>query len=814
MPWLRSEPALDCGDAARLLEFSELLGELAGGVRFERSAEALRNLVPLADREQVEARRVRVAGWIRLLDEGEEPDVVGLVDLGAGLERSRTPGSEFSGEELHTLALALHALGRFGDFLARRRELAPALHADWGNPPDLGGLAGEIDRCVDDEGQIKDKASPALARLRGQIRDTRGRARSSLEGLIRDRLAGGERDLRPRIRSGRLVLPVRREQRGELPGIVHDESASGKTLFVEPLETVELNNRITSLMAEEAKECARILRALTARVGEWVDAIEDRLDAYHRLEIPLAAARLARERGWHWAEWSPAEEDRIRLVSARHPLLARYLPAGVDPVPLDLDLDANLRLLLVTGPNTGGKTVLLKTLGLLALMNQCGLPLPAGEGTRLPLFSRLQADIGDEQSIRDSRSTFSAHLARLGAMAEGAEPGTLILVDEIGDGTDPEEGSALAQSLMNHWIRRGARAVVSTHFGVLKGYAQDREGAANAAMDFDPVARRPLYTVSFGVPGSSRALATARRLGMDEDVLAEAERLLGEDALSLEALLARLERETQTATRLREEAETMRERYERLENEYAERLARVRKEERAILKEGRREAEEFLAQARRDFERSVQELRESAADRESILAGRENLDRVARALADPDPAADGPALPPLEHWRAGDRVKMRATGQTAEILEEVGAGRLRVSLKGLPVVLPLEELAPLPDGGRPAEARTRREAMDHVSYRVEEPDSYRLDLRGCTAEEARERLDGFLDDAQLAAFEFIEILHGKGGGVLRDEVRRVLARDGRVQRFNLADQNRGGSGVTVAWLTGSGGGAGGGHGRS
>ncbi len=814
MPWLRPEPALDCGDAARLLEFSELLAELAEGVRFERSAQALRELVPLADREAVEARRMRVAGWIRLLDEGEEPDVAGLADLGAGLDRCRTPGAELSGEDLRGLSLTLHALTRFGDFLARHRDLAPSLHADWGNPPDLRGLAGEIDRCIDEEGEIKDKASPALARLREQIRETRGRARSSLEGMIRERLAGGERDLRPRIRSGRLVLPVRREQRGEMPGIVHDESASGKTLFVEPLETVELNNRVTSLLAEESKECARILRALTARVAEWVDAIVGRLDAYHHLEIPLAAARLARERAWHWAEWSSAEEDRIRLVGARHPLLARYLPEGEAPVPLDLELDASLRLLLVTGPNTGGKTVLLKTLGLLTLMNQCGLPLPAGEGTRLPLFSKLQADIGDEQSIRDSRSTFSAHLARLGAMADGAAPGTLILVDEIGDGTDPEEGSALAQSLMNHWIRRGARAVVSTHFGVLKGYAQESEGAANAAMDFDPVARRPLYTVSFGVPGSSRALATARRLGMDEGVLAEAEQLLGEDALSLEALLERLERETQTATRLREEAETMRERYERLENEYGERLARVRKEERAILKEGRREAEEFLNQARSEFERSVRELRERAADRESILAGRETLDRVGEALADKDVAADGPALPPLEQWRPGDRVKMRATGQTAEILGEVGAGRLRVSLRGLPVVLPLEELAPLPEGGRPAEARVRREAMDHVAYRVEGPDSYCLDLRGCTAEEAREQLDGFLDDAVLASFEFIEILHGKGGGVLRDEVRRVLARDGRVDRFNLADQNRGGSGVTVAWLSGSRGGARGGHGRS
>ncbi len=805
MPWLQSKHRLDCGDAAERLEFPELLVELAGRVRFERSAEALIQLQPLAEQEAIEARRLRVDDWIRLAEHGVEPDLTGLLDLGEALEPCRREGESLSGEDLHLLSLCLFALSRFGAFLTENRELAPSLMADWGNPPELASLAGEIERCVDEEGQLRDDASPALGRVRRQIRETRGRVRASLDGLIHERLVGGERDLRPRIRSGRLVLPVKREQRGELPGIVHDESASGKTLFVEPLETVELNNRVTSLMAEEGKECARILLALTARVAAWVDAIRGQLDVFQHLELPRAAASLARERSWCWAEWSSAEEDRIRLKSANHPLLARYLPAGTAPVPLDLELDSTLRLLLVTGPNTGGKTVLLKTLGLLVLMNQCGLPIPAAEGSRLPLFARLHADIGDEQSLAGSHSTFSAHLARLGAMAEAAAPGTLILVDEIGDGTDPEEGAALAQALMNHWIEKRARAIVSTHFGVLKGYAQERPGAANAAMDFDPVARRPLYTVSFGVPGSSRALATARRLGMDAGVLAEAEQLLGEEALSLEALLERLERETGEATRLREEAQTLRERYERLENDYAERIARVRKEEREILREGRREALDFLAKARSDFERSVRDMKEQDASRESIRAGRAGLEQLARELSAQEAAlAERREAESIGDWRAGDRVRLRATGQSAEILEEAGNGRLRVSLRGMPMVLPIEELIPAPGGDNATESTGRRESFDGVNYDAVEMDSYRLDLRGFTAEETRERLDDFLDGAQLASCEFIELLHGKGGGVLREEVRRFLSRDSRVSRFDLADQNRGGSGVTVAWLRGEG----------
>ncbi|MCB9516903.1 MAG: Smr/MutS family protein [Candidatus Latescibacteria bacterium] len=806
MPWLRDAPALRCGDAPQRLEFPELLEELAARVRFPRSAEALRSLAPLTDSAAIEARRERVAAWIRLLDEGREPELAGLVDLGAGLERARRPGAQLPGDDLWTLARCLNALVRLGDFLAAQRERAPVLHGDWGNPPDLRGLASEIERCVDEEGAVRDGASPALARVRARIREGRDRLRGTLDALIRERLAEGERDLRPRLRSGRLVLPVRREQRSQLPGIVHDASSSGKTLFVEPLETVELNNALADLLAEESAECARILRALTARVGAWVDPIRERLDAAHRLELPLAAARLARERRWTWAEWSPAGEDRLVLKAAVHPLLARYLPAGRRPVPLDLDLDAASRLLLVTGPNTGGKTVMLKTLGLLVLMNQCGLPVPAAEGSRLPLFGSLFADIGDEQSLRDSHSTFSAHLARLGDMADGAAPDALILVDEIGDGTDPEEGAALAQALMAHWIGRGARAVVTTHFGVLKGFAQETDGAANAAMDFDPQARQPLYTLSLGIPGSSRAIATARRLGMNPEVLAEAERLLGAEALSLEALLERLERETQAAAEARADAQALRTRYEGMASEVEERLRHIRGEEREILAETRREAEDFLAAARRDFEHAVKALREREADRESIRDGHETLERLGAGLQrlEPSPArARAEALPPLEHWRAGDRVRLRATGQTAEILEAAGAGRLRVSLRGLPLVLPLAELSPLPPGdGGPAAGPAERDALAGVSYLAEAPDSYRLDLRGYRAEEAAEALDVFLDGAQLAGFHVVEILHGKGEGVLREEVRRRLAGDRRVAHFGLADQNRGGTGVTVATLAG------------
>ena len=798
MPWLDNEHALDCEQAAIVLEFSAYLELLAGGATLERSAAALRALRPLGERDAIEARRERVRAWLRLLEDGLEPDLTGLREPGAWLEVSGRAGASLAGEQLRELATSLRALGRCGRFLAEHAAIAPVLQSDWGRPPDLGPLAETIERAVDEDGEIRDDASPLLARTRKRIRDTRDQVRGILETMIKQRQSEGGEEIRPRIRSGRMVLPVRRDARGSLAGIVHGESGSGRTLFVEPLETVDMNNRVSTLLSEEAEECARILRELTARVGQWSGEIRSRLDAFHRLDLPLAVARVTLHGKKSWAEWDDA--GGLRLRAARHPLLESYLGEGERLIPLDLELAPSLRLLLVTGPNTGGKTVLLKTLGLMVLLNQCGLPLPAADGARLPLIGNLLVDIGDEQSIRDSRSTFSAHLEHLCRMVDEAGPDLLILVDEIGDGTDPEEGAALARAVMQRWIARGARAVVSTHFGVLKGFAQATAGAANASMDFDPVARKPLYSLNFGVPGSSRALATARRLGMDEEVLAEAEKLLGEEAMSLEALIERLERETQSAAAERGSAEALRARYEALAAEFESRMATVRQEEKRILGESKRRGEEFLSGARATIEAVVRDLREKDAERESILAAHERLATLQeglQALAPAAPGRHGEDGGPLRDWRLGQRVRVRHTGQVGEILGEAGEGRLRVSVGTLSIVLSPDALSPAEgDKGE----KPRPPAAPAVGYRVDAPESIRLDLRGMTVEEALEALDSFLDSAYLAEFPFVEIIHGKGTGALREAVTHALSRDGRVARQRLADQNQGGSGATVVEL--------------
>jgi DNA mismatch repair protein MutS2 len=796
MPWMKISNGLQVGHAAQVLDFQDWLARLASRAVLPRSRKAILALLPSNDRDLIEARRLRVKEWLRLLEDGHDPQIAGVTDPGAELAACRGEGSCLGPEELYGLARSLRTLEGFRRFIVAEAETVPVLRADLGEIESQDNLARRIEACVGPDGDILDGASFDLARIRRSMGQTRDRVRGTLEDLIRERLAGPGEDPRPTLRSGRLVLPVKRERRSEMPGIVHDESGTRRTLFVEPMETVELNNRVAGLVAEEREEIARILDELSARVREASPEIEMLVDRFSRMEIPLAISREFRGRARSWAT---EEGGTIRLIAARHPLLEDYLSEGVSLVPLDLEMDESQRLLLVSGPNTGGKTVMLKTLGLMAFLNQIGAPLPAGDGCVLPLFDRIFADIGDEQSLRDSQSTFSAHLIHLVRMVEEAGPSTLILVDEIGDGTDPEEGTALARASMERWIEQGARVLITTHLGGLKGFAQETEGAANASMEFDPEARRPLYVLRPGVPGGSRAMATARRLGLNAEVLERAESLLGEDALKMDALLTRLEEESVRATEAREAGEVHRRHYERLEADYEKRMRDVRKEQKRLLADSRREGLRFLEEARSQLEAAVKEIRERQADRGSIGAAHDVVKDLEKNLAARDPETQ--SRKPLLHWRAGDRVRMLSTGKVVEIIEEAGSGRLRVSMDGVVLVLSREDLTPLdPSATRDSQPASRQSYG--IGLPSSELESFLLDLRGHTVDEALDELDAFLDAAILGGYEFVEILHGKGTGALRQAIRDKMRRDSRVRSFRLADQNRGGSGVTRIDLAG------------
>jgi DNA mismatch repair protein MutS2 len=776
--------------ASRVLEFDLWLDSVSREALLERSRRTLKALRPISDSAKLESRRSVLAAWFRILEEDRLPDFSGLEDPAALLQLCRRPGFCLGAADFYQLSRTLHALARMDRFLSTLEEDHPFRNLGE-SEEDLSSLARLWERSFSAEGEVLDEASPALARTRRNLAESRSRVRDTLGNLLQTRFPG--QDLRPTLRSGRLVIPVLREHHSTLPGIVHDESGSGKTLFVEPLDTVELNNRVAGQLASEREEIARILEDMSERLRRLSDEIEAQTERFHRLEVPLA---IARANGSEPRSWADREGDRVRLCRARHPLLGRYLETGKELVPLDLELPGDLRCLLLSGPNTGGKTVVLKTLGFMVFLNQIGAPLPADDGCLLPLFDSLLVDIGDEQSLQDSQSTFSAHLGHLITMSKEAGPSSLILVDEIGDGTDPEEGISLARACMEQWMEKGARVLASSHFAALKGFAEEVPGAGNAAMEFDPDRKCPLYVLVHGIPGSSRALATAERLGLDASILSRARELLGSESRKMDSLLMALEEERIQAREERQKAESHRRRFEKLESDYEGKMGGARKEEKRILAEARRRGESFLEQARREFEAAVQEIRESSAAKEQIREGRRKLARLEEELTEEE-SAPKDSLPVELH--PGGKYLMSSTRQPVELLEILGEDKVRISLRGLPVLVSREELLQLPES-----AEEREESQRDSSWGLGLPgsslDSFRLDLRGYEALEAREALDSFLDAAQLSGFSFIEILHGKGRGVLRQEVRQFLQSDHRVRDFRLADQNQGGSGVTRANL--------------
>jgi len=668
----------------------------------------------------------------------------------------------------------------------------------------LSSIIDNISRCLNDDGEVLDDASPTLANLRRQLVIARDHLLERLRNMVTS--AQYAQYLQEPIvteRNGRYVIPLRVEFKGRIKGIVHDQSASGQTLFIEPLQTVELNNQWHELQLAERQEVLRILRQLSLEVGRASRDIIATVDGLAALDLAFAKARLSYDlRAWP-AEMSPsiwpaaasegqshpADHPPVYLCKARHPLLE---PTTV--VPIDVRLGGDFTALLVTGPNTGGKTVSLKTVGLLAAMNQAGLHIPAGEDSRLPVFDGIYADIGDEQSIEQSLSTFSSHLTHIVSILRSADHDSLVLLDELGAGTDPVEGAALAQALVSELLAKGCLAMCSTHYSQLKLYAFATPGVENASVEFDVDTLSPTYRLTIGLPGRSNAFAIASRLGLPDEIIARAQALVAPEAMANDALLERV-RDTQDAVdTARSEAEAMRERVRQMEADVRARLAQAEETRRNALSEARAQGQAELDVLRSEIAKlRGRILRTGTAPEETIKEVVEVIDRLAETM-------EPPALPtPVEtaelgrDLRVGDIVLVTSLGQTGELVQisgaeavvAVGGFRLRTPLKGLefqgsrsPVV--------------PKETRVQRAAA--ASPGME------LDLRGKRADEALELTETYLNNAYLASLPWVHIIHGKGTGVLKQVVRERLKDHPLVQSFRNGEIAEGGDGITVVKL--------------
>ncbi|MCS6847449.1 MAG: endonuclease MutS2 [Anaerolineae bacterium] len=783
------------------LELPKILDRLAGYCAFSASAALARALEPATQPAEVERRLAETAEARDALGKNDQLTIGGARDVRDAVRLAARGGvlepqtfleirdTLLSGRNIQ------RALSRFGAIYPQLTTITNAIEPS-------GALVAEINRCIDDSGEVRDTASPELAAIRREVRVVHDRLLAKLQRMVSD--ASNAPYLQEALitqRGGRYVIPVKADFKGRIPGVVHDQSASGMTLFIEPLATLELNNEWRELQLAEEREVRRILAALSGWVGAEAESIIRTVEAIARFDLALAKAKYAEatrsvkpqiDKETRGRGEASSSGSRVAIVQARHPLLN---PETVTPI--DVILPDNVRVLVITGPNTGGKTVALKTIGLLALMAQCGLHIPC-ERARLPVFEAVYADIGDEQSIEQSLSTFSAHLTNLRTFLERVNERTLVLLDELGAGTDPAEGAALARAILEYLLQTGAICVVATHYPELKAWASLTPGAANANVAFDYETLRPLYKLSIGLPGRSNAFAIAQRLGVPDEIVSTARRYLDANVARAEDMLAEIARLQQQAERALEAARKSQREAEANAERIRARLNAIEDERKALIEQAREEALRETEQLRAEVRRLRNRIVAAGGSLDEVKRIEQDVEKLVEAAAahKPKPAPREPQ--PKRAIQAGDAVRVKSLGAIAEVNAvdgeeadvQIGRARMRVKLNDLERVSP-GALA------RRSQAEVRDEV---VSIPRVPPPPLELDLRGLTTEEGVARVRDYLDRAARAGLPFVRLIHGKGTGALRRAIRDAIKADPAVQSFETGLEGEGDDGVTVVKL--------------
>ena len=793
--------------ALTVLEFHRALEQVAGHATSEAGRSAVLSLRPRTDREWVERELTRVSETEAFLEARPTWAFPEIPDCLPIFGRLAVEGSVLEGTELHAVGVSLASGGQLAEALdanpsqgesrdgegpgeeagcfAALAFIRDRLHTD----PDL---ENRIAKTTDPSGEILDSASADLRRIRKQLRGLRIKIVRKLEAFVADlpervRVA----DASVGIRDGRYVVAVRREGKRDVGGIVHDESHTGATLFVEPPMAIELTNELRGLEREETREIHHILSEITQTLRPLHPSLRVSWEALVEFDSLAARARAASD----WGAIRPAlsgESEGWTIVRGRHPLLLANSDEPV--VPFDLSLEPGERIVVVSGPNTGGKSVFLKAVGLIASLTQSGVVPPVGKGTRLPVFDSIFADIGDEQSIAESLSTFSAHLTIWKEVVERAGNGSLVLLDEMGTGTDPAEGAALSRALIEHLSERGATAVVTSHLGALKRLDTEGSGVVNASLQFDPDGMKPTFELEKGRPGRSYGLATAHRLGLPAHVLKRAEgHMEGGDA-SMEDVLERLEKKEKEARELVETLSREREETAGLRAEVEAREVDLRREEREAEGRTREEARRVLMEARQEVEEAIREVRQalSIQDLEDAARGaRRRVEDAARRQKELRPGASRESG--FLSLTPGDRVRL-LDGGLKGVVAEVRDGRVVIDASGIRMKVRVADLELVNPGDGAPDA-----APGSVSWKAPEgPVRTEVDLRGLRVDEVDQALLRSIDEAILSDLTELRIIHGKGTGAVRARVTALLEDDGRVSTFRVGGRAKGGAGVTVA----------------
>ena len=778
----------------QVLEFDRILEKLAGHAHSAIGQELCQQLQPIDNPVLLKMALAQTTELRAILDFDQSLPLSTFPDLRQILKTLRVAGSSLSSESLIAVAQTCAMTRRLQKYFSSREERIEHLRSITAELVPLEHVEKEIFRCIDEGSyEVKDEASDALASIRRQILRVQANARRRMESMLRSFSSQGMlQENLITMRNSRMVLVVKEEYKRKVQGLVQDQSASGSSYFIEPFETVEDNNRVRELLGEEAQEIERILARLSDLARAEYEILNSNFYLLGELDLVYAKAAFARSLQAHEPEI--VEQHLVYLAQARHPLLVLRM-GNAQVTPLQVELGRKTHTIIISGPNAGGKTVALKTVGLLVLMARSGMHIPASPLSQVGPIGRVFAVIGDQQSIEADLSTFSSHLLSLKQIDEQAGPGSLVLIDEVGSGTDPEEGMALAMALLNRLTGANVLTMVTTHHSALKTFAYHSEGVANASMEFDLATLKPTYRFRVGIPGSSYAFEIAKRIGLADGLLDASRQLVGRQKDQLEGLILELESRMQQYQNLTAEANLKETEYRGLVKLYQERTESLRLEERRLKRKAAEEANEILQMANATVEKAIQEIKASQAQtatirqvKQTLTEQREKVEEILEAVAD-EPAAE------VGEIKVGDVVLWKGIPSAATVLSEPDKrGRVLLQADGLKLKAPLAELSKA--------GKQEKKYSPPVQVNMEKQDRFHseIDIRGLNVEEAVPQIELFFDEADMAGFNELRIIHGKGTGKLRTGVVAFLKSHSRVKSLRLGNWNEGSTGVTIVEL--------------
>lgn len=783
----------------KVLEYEKIIEELKPYASSLAGKELVEKLSPIKDKELIEERLKEVSEARVMLDESPNIPFGGIRDLREIMKRAEK-GLVLTGLEFLDVSSTLYAARRLKLFFQKIEEEFHRADERYPRILRIGKgiitfkhLEETINKTIDNAGEVQDSASSKLRSIRTQIRTVSARIKEKLDSYI----SGSTyqkmiQDAIVTIRGDRYVIPIKNEYKSSFNGIVHDRSASGQTLFIEPMAVVQLNNQLRQLTADEQDEIYRILRELTGKIALEFDPIMTVVRILAELDFIFARAHYSK--AIKGVEPILNEHGLVKLKKARHPLLK------VKPVPIDLRLGDGFNTLVITGPNTGGKTVTLKTVGLLTLMMQSGMHVPADPGSEMSIFKGIYADIGDEQSIEQSLSTFSSHMTQIIGILDKAEKQDLVLLDELGAGTDPLEGASLAMAILDFLHKQEIRTIATTHYSELKSYAYSLEGVENASVEFDLETLSPTYRLIMGVPGRSNALEIALRLGLPQSIIDKAKTGLSTEEAVFDKMIKDIEennlksqKEFLKARSLKQEMEEMKQYYEKqlkqIEQQKEKILVKAIEEAKQIVTESKTEALELIKKARNAGMKELEQINLEVKSR--LSAKTKKLDQAFREIRKPNKESQVP-----ENLELGDQVRIISLNQHAEVLEKLNNQEFMVQVGIMKIKVNISDLEKM----EIIREKAQKQRFATISRSKKTAIHPSLDLRGARYEEARERTDKYLDDAYLAGLKIVEIIHGKGTGALREGIHVLLKGHHHVEEFRLGHEGEGGIGVTIAKL--------------